>query len=150
MEQKPELQRKDSDRVAFLFKSIHKVYKHQLYRKSRLYGFTEPQLTLLMSLHKKPFSTLNEMSDCLGLSKSTVSGIVDRLVVQGAVLREIPENNRRIVRLSLSPELQKNNTIQELKNKYINDIFKGASEEEMGKIISGLEILYTLVARDES
>lgn len=151
-DQKPELQQswsEDSERIVFLFKSIHKIYRDQLYKRSKQYGFTGPQIGLIMGLHKNPFSTLNELSDCLGLSKSTVSGIVDRLVGQGVVIREIPENNRRIVRLSLSTEWQKNNALHELINKYISDTLKSASKEEMEKIISGLEILYTLVTRDE-
>lgn len=152
-DQNPELQQswsKDSERVVSLFKAIHKVYRDQIYKKSRQYGFTGPQIGLIMGLHKNPFSTLNELSECLGLSKSTVSGIVDRLVCQGVVIREIPESNRRIVRLSLSPEWQKNNAINELMNKYIYDTLKNASEEEMEKIISGLEILYSLISKGES
>ncbi|SHI08885.1 MarR family winged helix-turn-helix transcriptional regulator [Desulfosporosinus lacus] len=152
-DQNPEFQQswsKDSERVVSLFKAIHKVYRDQIYKKSRQYGFTGPQIGLIMGLHKNPFSTLNELSECLGLSKSTVSGIVDRLVCQGVVIREIPESNRRIVRLSLSPEWQKNNAINELMNKYIYDTLKNASEEEMEKIISGLEILYSLISKGES
>ncbi|MCO1600760.1 MarR family winged helix-turn-helix transcriptional regulator [Desulfosporosinus nitroreducens] len=151
--QKPELQQswsKDSERVVSLFKAIHKVYRDYLYKKSRQYGFTGPQIGLIMGLHKNPFSTLNELSECLGLSKSTVSGIVDRLVSQGVVIREIPESNRRIVRLSLSPEWQKNNAIQELMNNYIYDTLKNASAEEMERIILGLEILYSLISKSES
>lgn len=152
-DQKPELQQswsKDSERVVSLFKAIHKVYRDQIYKKSRQYGFTGPQIGLIMGLHKNPFSTLNELSECLGLSKSTVSGIVDRLVSQGVVIREIPESNRRIVRLSLSPEWQKNNAIQELMNNYIYDTLKNASAEEMERIILGLEILYSLISKSES
>ncbi|KJR49461.1 Transcriptional regulator, MarR family [Desulfosporosinus sp. I2] len=148
MEQKPELQQpwsNPSERVIFLFKSIHKIYRDQLYKKSRQFGLTGPQIGLIMGLHKHPESTLNEISDSLGLSKSTVSGIVDRLVGQGIVIREIPENNRRIVQLSLSPEWQKNNAIHELINKFMTDTLRNASEEEMDKIITGLEILHDLI-----
>lgn len=152
MDQKPELQQfwsKDSERVLNLFKAIHKVYRDHLYQKSREYGFTGPQIGLIMGLHKNPFSTLNELSDCLGLSKSTVSGIVDRLVCQGVVIREIPENNRRIVRLSLSPEWEKNNALYELLNKYIYESLNNASEEDMRQIILGLETLYELITKNQ-
>jgi len=151
MNQKPNLQdlwSNPSERVVFLFKSIQKIYREHIFEKSRQYGFTGPQIGLIIGLYKNPFITLNEMSECLGLSKSTVSGIVERLVGQGVVIREIPENNRRIVRLSLSPEFQKNNVLQELINQYITDTIKGASEEEIEKIISGLEILHTLIEKN--
>lgn len=151
MDQKPELQplwNNPSERVISLFKAIHKIYRDQLYKKSREYGFTGPQIGLIMALHKHPYSNLNEISDCLGLSKSTVSGIVDRLVGQGVVVREIPENNRRIVQLSLSAEWQKDNALHELMTKFMTDTLSTASKEEMDKIISGLEILYGLIAKD--
>lgn len=148
MNQNPNLQdlwSNPSERVVYLFKAVHKIYRDQIYEKSRQYGFTGPQIGLIIGLHKNPYITLKEMSECLGLSKSTVSGMVDRLVGQGVVIREIPEDNRRIVRLSLSPDFQKNNVLQELANKYINDTLKDASEEDLNKIITGLEILYRLI-----
>lgn len=148
MNQNPNLQdlwSNPSERVVYLFKAVHKIYRDQIYEKSRQYGFTGPQIGLIIGLHKNPYITLKEMSECLGLSKSTVSGMVDRLVGQGVVIREIPEENRRIVRLSLSPDFQKNNVLQELANKYINDTLQDASEEDLDKIITGLEILYRLI-----
>jgi DNA-binding MarR family transcriptional regulator len=153
MNQKPELQdlwSSPSERVVYLFKAVHKMYRDQIFEKSRQYGFTGPQIGLIIGLSKNPYITLKEMSECLGLSKSTVSGMVDRLVGQGVVIREIPEDNRRIVRLSLDPEFQKNNVLKELANKYINDSLKDASEEDLDKIITGLEILYKLIKTEKS
>lgn len=43
----------------------------------------------------------------MNLTKSTVSGIVDRLEKQGVVIREIPKDNRRIVKLSISEDFKK-------------------------------------------
>ena len=152
MDQKPELQglwSNPSERVVYLFKAVHKIYRDQIYEKSRQYGFTGPQIGLIIRLNKNPYITLKEMSELLGLSKSTVSGMVDRLVGQGVVIREIPEDNRRIVRLSLSPDFQKNNVLKELTNKYINDSLKEASEEDLDKIITGLEILYKLITTEK-
>jgi len=151
MNQKPELQdlwSNPSEKVVYLFKAVHKMYRDQIYEKSRQYGFTGPQIGLIIGLSKNPYITLKEMSECLGLSKSTVSGMVDRLVGQGVVIREIPEDNRRIVRLSLDPDFQKNNVLKELASKYINDSLKDASEEDLNKIITGLEILYRLIKTD--
>jgi len=138
-----------NEKVVFLFKSIQKIYRDQLYQKSRQFGFTGPQIGLIIGLHKNPFSTLNDLSEWLGLSKSTVSGIVERLVRQGVVVREVPEDNRRIVQLSLSPEFQKNNIIKEFMNEFITNIFKDVSKEDLEKITTGLELLYNLVKKEE-
>lgn len=153
MNQKSELQdlwSNPSERILDLLKAVHKLYRDQIYQKSRQYGFTGPQIGLIIRLNKNPYITLKEMSEYLGLSKSTVSGIVDRLVDKGVVIREIPEDNRRIVRLSLSPDFQKNkNVLKELANKYINDSLKGASAEDLDKIITGLEILHRLIKTEK-
>lgn len=138
-----------AEKVVFLFRAIHKIYRDQLYQKSRQYGFTGPQISLIIGLHKYPFSTLNDISECIGLSKSTVSGIVERLVKQGVVVRAVPEDNRRIVQLSLSPEFQKNNILIEFMDKFITGIFKDVSIEDLEKISVGLETLYSLVKKGE-
>jgi DNA-binding MarR family transcriptional regulator len=151
MKQKPDLQdlrNNPSERVAFLFRAIQKIYKQHIFEITKQYGFTGAQFALIVELFKNPFKTLNEMSECLGLTKSTVSGMVDRLVGQEVVIREIPVNNRRIVQLSISPEFLKNNGFKELMNQYMTDTIKGASEEEIEKMISGLEILYSLIKKN--
>lgn len=152
MDQKSELPQSLNDpieRVVYLFKSIQKIYKDQLYKKSRQFGLTGPQIGLIIGLHKNPYSTLNDMSEWLGLSKSTVSGIVDRLVRQGIVIREVPEDNRRIVQLSISPEFQKNNILKGFMNEFFINVFKDISEEDLEKITIGLELLYNIVKEDE-
>ena len=152
MQQKPDLQdllSNPSERVASLFRSIQKIYKQHIFGITQQYGFTGPQFALIIELYRKPFKTLNEMSECLGLTKSTVSGMVDRLVGQGVVIREIPENNRRTVQLSLSPEFLKNNVFKEIMTKYMTDTIKGASPEQMEKMIAGLEILYSLILKND-
>ena len=148
MNRKPELQdlwNNPSEKVISLFKSVQKIYKDLLFEKSRQYGFTGPQIGLIMGLYRNPCLTFNEASRFLGLSKSTVSGIVDRLVTQGVVLREIPEDNRRIIRLSLAPEFLRSNVLKDFKDEFAANIFKNASEEEIEKITSGLEILHRLM-----
>lgn len=129
-----------SERVVFLFKAIRKEFRNWIFGKSGSYSFTGPQIVLILGLSKKPYSTLNELSEYIGLSKSTVSGIVNRLVKKGVVIREIPENNRRIVRLSLSTEFEQVNLLKVFENQYIN-----ISEEELDKVINGLEILLRLI-----
>jgi len=64
MEQKPKLQQfwnKDSERVVTLFRSILKAYRDHISQKSREFGFTGPQVGLILSLYKNPFSTLHEL-----------------------------------------------------------------------------------------
>ena len=99
-----------------------------------------------------PSITLNELSDHMGLTKSTVSGIVDRLAKQGVVTREIPEENRRIVRLAISEEFRKNNNIGKMKKEFIDNLIlnsiKNIDSEEVEKIIYGLSQFSLLLNND--
>ncbi len=150
MKQKPEWQQSSNDsaeRLLVLFRAIQKNYKDFIFGKSKQFGLTGPQLGLVFALHKKPFTTLQELSEHIGLSKSTVSGMVDRLVQQGIVKREIPEENRRIVRLSLSKEFMERNDLIDVKNKFISDIIKNAAPEDLEVILKGLEKLYELMKK---
>jgi DNA-binding MarR family transcriptional regulator len=87
------------------------------------------------------------------LAKSTVSGIVDRLTKQGVVVREIPEDNRRIVKLSISEDFKKNNDICKMKKIYISNLIsngiKKMDPEEVEKIIYGLRQFSLLLNSSE-
>lgn len=136
-----------ADRILELFKSLQKQFREQLFEKYKQCGYTGPQLEVVFALHKKPYLTLHELSDYLGLSKSTVSGIVDRLVEHGTVVREVPKDNRRIVRLSLSEEFLVGNDLIALKDNYFHSLLKDAEPEDISKIIVGLEKLCELVGK---
>jgi DNA-binding MarR family transcriptional regulator len=137
-----------ADRINQLLRCLQKSLRDKLFEESRRYGFTAPQLGVIFSLYKKPYITLNELCELIYLSKSTVSGIVDRLVAQNVVIREIPEDNRRIVQLSLTPEFVKDNDLLTLKERYIVDTLHEAAPEELEQIIAGLEKLYALVKKN--
>lgn len=133
-----------SEEIAYLFKSIQKKFKEQFMQQFSNYNFTMPQLMLLHELYHHPGITLNELSEKLGLAKSTVSGIVDRLEVQGVVNRERPENNRRIVKISLTSKMETTENLRLLKTRYLASIFEKVEKEEIEKILYGLKKLDSL------
>ncbi len=92
-----------SEIINNLFKSIHKTFTSYICEKTKNLGFTVPQMMLIFQLHNHPFITLQELSNKLGLSKSTVSGMVDRLEHQQVIVREIPKEkpqNCKIIAVS--------------------------------------------------
>lgn len=138
-----ELAPKQADEIIEIFKEIKKSIGCKFKEIAKQYGFTQPQLTVIFNLYEMPSITLNELSDHMGLTKSTVSGIVDRLANQGVVTREIPKNNRRIVKLAISEEFKKNNDICNMKKMFISDFIcdsiKNKDSAEVEKIIYGLK-----------
>lgn len=137
-----ELVQKQADEIIEIFKSVKKSLSCKYEKIAKESGFTAPQLGVIFHLYSMPSITLNELSDHMNLTKSTVSGIVDRLAKQGVVTREIPEDNRRTVKLSISEEFKKNNDIYAIRKKFLNEFIsnsiKKIDPEEVEKIIYGL------------
>jgi DNA-binding MarR family transcriptional regulator len=130
-----------------LFKIAHKTLRELFSEQTRRHGFTIPQVWVIFALHKKPYQNLLELSEMLGLTKSTVSGIVNRLVIQGIVVREIPEDNRRTVKLSLSPQFIQGDNLIKLREQFFARITTTATAAEIETINAGLETLLRVIRR---
>jgi MarR family transcriptional regulator, organic hydroperoxide resistance regulator len=148
-----ELAQKQADEIIEIFKSIKKAINSKFEKSAKKYGFTAPQLGVIFHLYVMPSITLQSLSEHMGLTKSTVSGIVDRLEKQGVVTREIPKDNRRIVNLSISEEFKKNNDICKMKKEFITDFIsesiKNTNPEEVVKMIYGLKQFSILLNDDK-
>lgn len=142
--QDPQPSPNEIERIIELFRVIQKAFREHFIEQSRQYGLTSPQLHVIMIVKNNPGITLSDLSENLCLSQSTVSGIVNRLVAQGIIHREIPTDNRRTVNLSLSPEFIKNNDLLKLKKQYFFDIMKDATPADIETITAGLERFYSL------
>ncbi len=68
------------------------------------YGITGPQLWALKTIHQMGSLPLGELSKGMCLHPSTVSGVVDRLENKGYVVRDRTEEDRRVVRVRLTPK----------------------------------------------
>lgn len=147
-----ELAEKQAEKILDIFRSIKKNFRNRFEKVAKQYGFTSSQLAVIFYLHETPSITLYELSNHLMLTKSTVSGIVDRLTKQGVVIREIPKDNRRIVNLSISEEFKKSNDICNMKKKFMADLIcnpaNGYNSPDIEKIICALEQL-NLLLNDE-
>jgi len=144
-----ELAQKQADEIIEIFKIIRKSIGFKSEKSAKKYGFTAPQIGVIFYLHMMPSITLQSLSEHMNLTKSTVSGIVDRLEKHGVVTREIPKDNRRIVNLSISEEFKKNNDICKMKKEFMADFIsesiKNADPKELEKMIYGLRQLSILL-----
>ncbi|NMM65157.1 MarR family transcriptional regulator [Clostridium sp. P21] len=152
--QSNELASEQFDKIIEILKDIQKTFRTKFNECAKKYGYTAPQLAVIVHLYKMPGITLHELSEHMMLTKSTVSGIVDRLAKQGVVVREIPENNRRTVKLSIDENFKKNNDIINMKKSFmahmISDKVKNMDPEKVQKIIYGLEEFGLLLKDEES
>ena len=148
-----ELAEKQANEIIEIFRGIKKASSSKFEKSAKKYGFTAPQLGVIFHLHMVPSITLQALSEHMNLTKSTVSGIVDRLEKQGVVTREIPKDNRRIVKLSITEEFKKNNDICSMKKRFISDLIsesiKNTNPEEVEKMIYGLKLFSSLLSKEE-
>lgn len=65
---------------------------------------TDAQFAVLDFIYKNQYCTMGQLSRGLKASLSTLTGIVERLVRDGYVLRHRDETDRRVVRVNLTPK----------------------------------------------
>jgi len=145
----PPLLTEYNERILLLFRTVQKRLRERMTKESQLHGFTFPQMFLIRSLFKYPGINLNDLSEHMELSRSTVSGIVDRLVSQRVVIREIPEEDRRTVRLFLDPQFLDKFDILRFRKQMLAGLLKGASKEDLESIVYGFEKLLELIQDSE-
>lgn len=84
-------------------REFRKITQHFLEIQASKWNITTTQLLVATVLKKNPTLTLNGLADSLNLSKSTTSGVVDRMVKGGYLSRKQDENNKRFVQVTLTP-----------------------------------------------
>jgi DNA-binding MarR family transcriptional regulator len=106
-------------------------------------GLTRPQINVLQELYHCPGLSLTELSNRMDMAHSTVSGIIDRLEKKGLVVRRSDTEDKRFLRLYLSPTVDSFLT-NEMPASLDAPLIAELSEltvEERAKIREGLAIL---------
>ena len=127
-------------------RNINRTLRHEFHGLMQDSGFTFPQLSVISILAKNGKQKVSDISERIGLSDSTVSGILDRLEQKGIIERKRNKDDRRVVKIYLSNGSQE--ICQEFHRKreeYFAHLLKELSEQEINDIIKGLEILNRVV-----
>jgi len=137
-------------KIIDLTRNFNKSLKHKFHHYVQDSGFTLPQLSVISILEKHGEQKVSELSFKMGLSNSTVSGILDRLEQKDIIKRERTKNDRRVVKISLTGKSQDFcNDFRRKKEEYFTQLLKKLSEQEIKDIIKGLEILNRALAEEE-
>lgn len=139
-----------TEKIISLFRILKQDFREYSDQKTKVYNFTGPQLHLIDILSQNSGINLQDLSEKLNMAKSNVSVIIERLVCKGIVMREIPEENRRIVKLSLAPEFLDRYVIMKYKSQYWADMFENATVEELETVVAGLEKCHELFNRNKT
>lgn len=139
----------ESMEVVKLFKQVVSLLKHNMLKGFEDTGITPPQGMVIGSLSKFGKLKISDLSDNLGLSNSTISGIIDRLEKQGMVIRTRSQEDKRVVYVSLSPEFEEmHHNFHKRTEENIQAIMDRGTHEDLDKIIDGLNTLKKLLSDD--
>ncbi|HET7577661.1 MAG TPA: MarR family transcriptional regulator [Bacillales bacterium] len=89
------------------FRRVNRVLYHLLRKAADDLDVTVVQIMVLHVLAEKPNIGLNELAERLQLGNSTMSGVVERLVSAGLIVRERSAEDRRSLVMRLTPEGKK-------------------------------------------
>ena len=113
----------------------------QLFERDQIkpFGFTTSQCYVLIEINKAQRLTMNEISEKMNLSTSTMTRIVNNLVRDGFVKRVKDESDRRVVYASLTDkgldaanELQL--SIKDYYRKTVDNLPKGEVEDVLSAV----------------
>jgi len=133
-----------------LSRNFNKSMRHKFHHSIHNSGFTFPQLSVISMLEKYGEQKVSELSLKIGLSDSTVSGILDRLEQKDIIRRERTKDDRRVVKISLTGKSKEFcNDFHQKREEYFTQLLKNLSEQEIKGIIKGLKILNRALTKEE-
>lgn len=98
---KEELQKSIIDRLWHITRQIKRPSFHEA--RSKISHLTLHQTQALLHIKYKSSVTMKELADLCGVTPATASQLADRLVEAGWASRQNDSDDRRVVRLKLSP-----------------------------------------------
>jgi len=110
-------------------------------------GLTGPQRSVMHCLVHSNGRSLKDLSNDVGLSHSTVSGIVDRLEKRGLAERQVDRKDRRITRIVASKRVQNymRNTLPALVLNPLTQALRRAKPRERTIVLEGIKTLRRLL-----
>ncbi|KUO65862.1 MAG: hypothetical protein APF84_00985 [Gracilibacter sp. BRH_c7a] len=133
-----------------LLREIRSLIDKSLKVKLNLGDFTMPQTMIIYNLANHGKMKISELSEKMGLTNSTVSGIVDRLEDQGIVFRERSTQDRRVVYVQFTNEhIQKYQDLNDNLDKHFSELLASIPPAQMENIIISLNILKDTLANQQ-
>ncbi len=136
--------------VVKLLKQVMDKIKDNVKKAFKDIGLTGSQGMLVGILSNHGDMKISDLSKKMGLSNSTVSGIVDRLEREGIVERNRSREDRRVVLVSLSSQfkIESKKYFKQTETR-IDNMMSEATSEEIEKVYEGLDILKRVMERKQ-
>ena len=137
-------------RVVRVLKRVGHIMKKSMDKQFGDMKLTGPQGMLMGILAHDGEMKISDLSEKLGLSNSTVSGIIDRLEKQSLVERIRSVEDRRVVYVNVTEHYRKEFKEKFCKiEKYFEEALSRASAEETEIILKGIDKLEEVIKRQQ-
>lgn len=134
-------------KILDLLQEAGKNFERLLRRAFEQYQLTIPQIAVIILLNEHKEMSITDISQKMGLSKSTVSGIIDRMEKIGIITRKRSEHDRRIVTAILTEQFQRHGLeLEQNFDRLICEVFNTVSEQTLLEIVKGLELFNRIVS----
>jgi len=90
------------DEIVSSFRRISHAFQQLLWKDAEELEITPTQLMVLRKLSMHPDIGITDLAELLHLGNSAASGVVDRMVKAGLVIRQRSESDRRSFKLSMT------------------------------------------------
>ncbi len=127
------------DRITILPQFVKKVfYDHDISMLDL--DINKTQINILMLIDENKNSSMSQISQMTGIEKSSFTRSVDCLEKQGFITRNSTENDRRIIKLSLTEKgINASALIRDDFDKYLETLISGFSADERNEFLESLE-----------
>ncbi|HEX3046319.1 MAG TPA: MarR family transcriptional regulator [Bacillota bacterium] len=113
-------------------------------------GITFAQCHAMVEIGRAGVLSLNDLADILGLDKSTMSRTINNLVNDGLVCRDLDTEDRRFIRIGLTPGGQKiYKEIEETMGLYFEKVYGALPANKREQVIESLNLLLNALSEPE-
>jgi MarR family transcriptional regulator, organic hydroperoxide resistance regulator len=128
--------------IAKLFRDINHKIKFTMRKVFEERGITMSQGMVIGMLIEHGEMKISKLSKMLGLSNSTVSGVIDRLEKHSIVTRRRSDDDKRVVYVRLEDNFaKKHENVHRLTEKCLEKMLEKGTEEDKKKIVEGLRVM---------
>lgn len=131
---------------------LHRIFHPHLRprHKPAELELTLGQIDCLNAISRFEAPSMTDLAHELGLPASSVTGMVDKLVAMGKVGRESDPNDRRVVRVKLTPKGREDRERHRaLRRKRLGRLLGKLNEEELQALQTALELIARAADRSE-
>ncbi len=120
-----------ADNLNKILPVIMKEFSRRLGSEFNTGRITLPQFLILQFLHQERIMRMTDLANFMQVTTAAMTGIVDRLLKSGYVAREYDSDDRRIIKVKLTPKgMELFKKVNQQRRQMIIDIFGKISEQD--------------------